>query len=110
MAGFSHNYDKHLKEMKTHKTLFRRILFAQIFLALCLLAGFIWLIHSSIDLYKTQTAKYEAYIGVTLIQGSDTLNVIDYSIIWKNLTLSNGTKISPTLIDKEVIKMLNEIE
>lgn len=53
------------------------------------------------DLETSETTtrnEYETHIGENKILGSDTLIVVDYSIIDQTFTLSNGLK-----VDKHII-------
>ena len=47
-----------------------------------------------------ESEKYETYIGENCIIGSDTLMVVDYSIVLETFTLSNGATISYKLEEK----------
>ncbi len=51
------------------------------------------------DVQKEQSV-YKAKIGQKFILGKDTLIIVDYSLLTKTFTLSNGSKVSAELINK----------
>ena len=48
-----------------------------------------------------EKGKYEQYIGDKFIIDNDTLLIIDYSMINETFTLSNGKKVSYSLIESK---------
>lgn len=49
---------------------------------------------------NTAIDKVESRIGTTIIYNKDTLMIVDYSILNKTYTLSNGIKVNYNLIGK----------
>lgn len=46
--------------------------------------------------------KYKPYVGETVIIGKDTSQIIDYSTLNENFTLSNGKKVSYEFVKKQL--------
>lgn len=47
---------------------------------------------------RDTTKEYELYLGEEFILGNDTLIITDYSLVYKNFTLSDGRKVGASII------------
>lgn len=64
------------------------------------LIAWIWVILTIVNSYLDITSKRESKIGEKVIFNGDTLQIIDYSLINNNYTLSNGRIVNCKLIYK----------
>jgi protein associated with RNAse G/E len=68
-------------------------------ISLSVLLYFLW--SNVVSIISKNSDKMKANIGTEYILDSDTLKVIDYSILNDTYTLSNGAKINRLLIENK---------
>lgn len=67
-----------------------------ILLLFCFVITCMWL---SFELYRVSRSNSKCKIGTQIVLYSDTLMIVDYSLLNENYTLSNNTKVSFELIE-----------
>jgi uncharacterized membrane protein YraQ (UPF0718 family) len=68
----------------------------------CVIMAFViaYAISTQIDNKKKDL---QSYVGKTVVVGKDTLTIVNYSMVFENFTLSNGTK-----VDEQFVKQQNK--
>ena len=64
------------------------------------LIAWIWVILTIVNSFSDTVSKYKSKLGEKVIFNGDTLQIIDYSLINNNYTLSNGRIVNCKLIYK----------
>jgi hypothetical protein len=85
-------------------SLIKRIFVAAVVLVLASLTMTVWFLCSLAKGIGNADQEYKGCVGQEVVMGLDTLKVVDYNLLERTFTLTDGTEVNSTMVFDERLK------